>query len=152
MHEKAKLKVYTISSYLEMFIALVLAIVIAVLAVKLLISALIPANYEGGDEFLNNFLSSALNLAVGVELVKMLTRQTPSTVVEVLMFAIARQMVVEHLDVTSILVGVTAIGGLFAIRKFLFYPSDTEDEFSAQHSFIRRKTSEPGKKGEEEEI
>ncbi len=36
------------------------------------------------------FVSDIMTLAVGVELIKMLSQHTPATVVEVLMFAIAR--------------------------------------------------------------
>ena len=58
---------------------------------------------------LRNFLSNALSLVVGVEFVKMLCRHSAQTVVEVLMFATARQMVVEHLRTWETLIGVIAI-------------------------------------------
>ena len=63
-------------------------------------------------------------LVVGVEFVKMLCRHSAQTVVEVLMFATARQMVVEHLRTWETLIGVIAIGILFAIRKFLMTEVD----------------------------
>ena len=65
------------------------------------------------------FLANALSLVVGVEFVKMLCRHSAQTVVEVLLFATARQMVVEHMDPVQTLIGVIAIAILFAIRKFL---------------------------------
>ena len=37
-----------------------------------------------------------------------------------MMLAIARQMVVEHLSMLSMLIAVAAIGVLFSIRRFLF--------------------------------
>ena len=43
----------------------------------------------------------------------MLCKHTAETVVEVLMFAIARQMVVEHLATFETLIGVLAIAILF---------------------------------------
>lgn len=61
---------------------------------------------------------------VGVEFVKMLCRHSAQTVVEVLLFATARQMVVEHLDPTQTLIGIIGIGILFAIRKYLMTDSD----------------------------
>ena len=54
----------------------------------------------------------------------MLCRHSAQTVVEVLMFATARQMVVEHMKPSQTLIGVIAIAILFAIRKFLM----TEDD------------------------
>ena len=49
----------------------------------------------------------------------MLARHTAENLLEVLMFAIARQMVVEHLNMFETLIGVIALGTIFAIRKYL---------------------------------
>ncbi len=39
--------------------------------------------------------------------------------IEVLLFAIARQMVLSHGDALNMLLGVAAIAGLFAVKKYL---------------------------------
>lgn len=70
-------------------------------------------------DFFTEFLSNALSLVVGVEFIKMLCRHSVQNVVEVLLFATARQMVVEHLETWQTLIGVAAIAILFAIRKYL---------------------------------
>lgn len=75
-------------------------------------------------EFFSTFLSQALSLVVGVEFVKMLCQHSAQTVVEVLMFATARQMVVEHLGPAETLLGVLSIAVLFAIRKYLMTDND----------------------------
>ena len=75
-------------------------------------------------EFFTSFLSQALSLVVGVEFVKMLCQHSAQTVVEVLMFATARQMVVEHLAPSETLLGVISIAILFAIRKYLMTDND----------------------------
>ena len=75
-------------------------------------------------DFFTEFLSHALSLVVGVEFVKMLCRHSAQTVVEVLLFATARQMVVEHLEPLQTLIGVVAIAILFAIRKYLMTDKD----------------------------
>ncbi|MDL2293681.1 transporter [Ruminococcaceae bacterium OttesenSCG-928-D13] len=67
----------------------------------------------------NEFLSNVFNLIIGVEFTKMLCKHTPDTVVEVLLFAIARQVVITHGNIWESILGVVAIAGLFAIRKFL---------------------------------
>ena len=54
----------------------------------------------------------------------MLCMHSPGTVIEVLLFAIARQVVVSHSSVTQTLTGVFAIVVLFATRKYLFIPHD----------------------------
>ena len=74
-----------------------------------------------------------MTFAIGVEFVKMLCRHSAQTVVEVLMFATARQMVVEHMKPSQTLIGVIAIAILFAIRKFLM----TEDDDMA-HAPVKK--------------
>lgn len=49
----------------------------------------------------------------------MLAKHTPGSAIEVLLFAIARQMVVEHTSPLENLIGIVTIALIFAIRKFL---------------------------------
>ena len=58
----------------------------------------------------------------------MLCKHTPETVIEVLLFAIARQLIVEHTTTMENLVGIISIGILFATRKYLFYNFDEVDK------------------------
>ena len=53
---------------------------------------------------------------------------TPDTVFEVLLFAIARQIIIDHSSALSSLIGVCAIAVLFATRKFLFCDFDISDK------------------------
>ncbi len=89
--------------------------------------------YGHGHRFLYNISCKWVSLVVGVEFVKMLCRHSAQTVVEVLMFATARQMVVEHMKPSQTLIGVIAIAILFAIRKFLM----TEDDDMA-HAPVKK--------------
>ena len=54
----------------------------------------------------------------------MLCKHSPGTVVEVLLFAIARQLIVEHTSTYDNLIGIISIAILFAVRKYLFYSFD----------------------------
>ena len=58
----------------------------------------------------------------------MLYLHTPLTVFEVLMFAIARQIIIDHSSPLNSLLGVIAIAILFATRKFLFSSFDETDK------------------------
>lgn len=58
----------------------------------------------------------------------MLAKHTAENLLEVLMFAIARQMVVEHLNMLETLVGVIAIAVIFAVRKYLLLKTSEEKE------------------------
>lgn len=66
------------------------------------------------------FLGFAMILVIGVEFVKMLSRHTLGSAIEVLVFAIARKLIIEeNMHSVEILVGVLAMAVLFAIRKYL---------------------------------
>ena len=58
----------------------------------------------------------------------MLCKHTPDTLVEVMMFAIARQMIVEHTSPQQNLIVVLAIAILFTIKKFFFGKFDDIDK------------------------
>lgn len=110
---------YKISRYLEILFAVIILLVIIASVVSLVGSIFLDSFLHPGDTDFNDFLSNALTLVVGVEFVKMLCQHTSETVLEVLMLAIARQMVVEHLNTSQTLIGVAAIAALFATRKYL---------------------------------
>ncbi|AZR73818.1 hypothetical protein BBF96_10725 [Anoxybacter fermentans] len=70
-------------------------------------------------DVLKNFIGHLLLLIIGLELVIMLVKHTPDSLLEVLVFAIARKMVIYTESFLEILMGVLAVGGIFAIRKYL---------------------------------
>ena len=118
-------RVYKLAICIETFFAIVIAIVIVLLAIKLITIIFQPGFFVDEESF-SNFLKNALGLVVGVEFVKMLVRHTMDNVVEVLIFAISRHLIVYHLEIWEMLIGVLCIAVLFAIRKFLVVSSDEE--------------------------
>ena len=88
---------------------------------------------ESIDEvLLQRFLGKAMTLAVGVELIKMFSKPSPNTVIEVLLFALARQLVLDHANILDFLIGILAVAILFAVRKYLF------TQFDATNNIIMR--------------
>lgn len=75
----------------------------------------------------SEYLNKAFSILIGVEFLKMLIKQTPGSVLEVLIFVIARQLVMNHGTTTEFLLGVLAIGGIFAIRKYLYVQAFDEE-------------------------
>ena len=73
--------------------------------------------------FLSLILDKAMTLAIGVEFIKMLVKHTPETVIEVLAFAIAKQLVVMHTTPENFIT-VVSIAVLFATRRFLMLSGD----------------------------
>ena len=78
----------------------------------------------------NTYLHNILTVVVGLEFVRMLINLTPANTIEVLIVAIARQVIVNHNNPLSNIACVLCIGGLFAIRKFLISKSDFKREIS----------------------
>lgn len=128
MHTKLSKILSKAMQFIELFIALILLIRVLLGVVGLIGSMGIfhgdPFGYTG----FSDFLASVFSLVIGIEFVRMLVKHTASSVVEVLLFAIARQLIVEHTSPVENLIGIVAIAGVFAIRKFLFVgnfnPSD----------------------------
>ena len=112
---------------LEFIISFVLAAGIIILLVQLILSMPnvpdlnIYPNYE-------DLVETCFNLIIGVELIRMLYQHKPSTVFEVLLFAIARQVIMAHNNPVSSLIGVISIALLFATRKFLFIEFDESEK------------------------
>ena len=119
------------ASYVEIVLSAFLLIVIMFLAGKFIVESVLGIGCDNAT--LEYFLENVMTFAIGVEFVKMLCRHSAQTVVEVLMFATARQMVVEHMKPSQTLIGVIAIAILFAIRKFLM----TEDDDMA-HASVKK--------------
>ena len=71
----------------------------------------------------HTFLERALDIVIGIEFIKMLAKHSPGSVLEVLLYAIARHMIVGHEDAVQNLVSVGAIALIFIIRKYFFVPS-----------------------------
>lgn len=116
--------IYHIARYTEIILSVVILVVIALAGISLIHKITETSIWNMDIDFFTEFLSNALSLVVGVEFIKMLCRHSAQNVVEVLLFATARQMVVEHLETWQTLVGVAAIAILFAIRKFLMTEVD----------------------------
>ncbi len=118
MKKKYHNLLFRVSYYMELFLAILITAAILILSIHLIPDVIEMATNAQFDNF-NNFLSTALSLVVGIEFVKMLCKHTPETLIEVLMFATARQMVVEHMSLFETTIGIIAIGILFFIKKFL---------------------------------
>lgn len=126
--------IYNIARYTEILLSIVILIVIALAGIRLIHAVTEISVLNMDMDFFSEFLSNALSLVVGVEFVKMLCLHSAQTVVEVLLFATARQMVVEHLQTTQTLIGVIAIAILFAIRKFLMTGEDDMAHVPEKHA------------------
>jgi hypothetical protein len=106
-----------IAKSFEVGIALLLLVVIAIKVFEV-IFVLMELDIVIINMSFERILSQAFALVIGVEFVKMLFKLTPETVIDVLLFAIARQTVIYHERTLDLLIGAMAIAGLFAAKKY----------------------------------
>ncbi|EHI70886.1 hypothetical protein ACVRY7_01600 [Streptococcus ictaluri] len=125
MRKYLQVRLYEMSYYIEIIISIILLVSLLILTGHLALTLTgIFSIKTGLDTYLQNFLNQAMSIAIGVELIKMLSKHTSGTIIEVLLFAIARQIVVSHGSPVDSLLSVIALTILFATRKYLFTSFD----------------------------
>lgn len=125
MRKYLQVRLYELSYYVEILISIILLVSLLILTghLALMLTGIFSIK-SGLDTYLQNFLNQAMSIAIGVELIKMLSKHTSGTIIEVLLFAIARQIVVAHGSPVDSLLSVVALTILFATRKYLFTSFD----------------------------
>lgn len=78
----------------------------------------------------HTYLHNILTIVVGMEFVRMLIDMTPANTLEVLIVAIARQVIISHDNPLSNVCCVLCIAGLFATRHFLIPKNEMTIEMS----------------------
>ena len=109
---------YELSVYIQYFIAfsIIIAIIVTLLSLPIQISRLTDVDSES----LIGFLKYTINILIAIELIRVLCNQTLDTIVEILLIAITRELIIEHMTTWEMLFGIVAVGVLFLIRKYLF--------------------------------
>lgn len=78
---------------------------------------------DGNDMEIRTFLERSLDIVIGIEFIKMLAKHSSGSSLEVLLYAIARHLVVGHDSALENLLSVGAIALIFIVRKFFFVPA-----------------------------
>lgn len=129
MHKRTSALFYKLVHVLEYLIAILTMIVlVGLLGYEIYKMFTVDGYFQSADTYLQNILT----IVVGLEFVRMLINLTPANTLEVLIVAIARQVIVAHNDTLSNIACVLCIGGLFAIRKFLISKRDLVKELSVE--------------------
>ncbi len=116
-------QLFELTRVLEIIICIAILIAIGISMLTLAIGLKeFMYNHMNGDAF-QKFLAIAFNVLIAIEFLKMIYKYSVDTVIEVLLFANARQLIVEHTSVVENLIGVISIAVLFAIRKYMFVPA-----------------------------
>lgn len=117
------------ADYLEIVISALVIILIIISIGKLIKDLGVFFNNFESEELFKTTLGSIMNIVIGIEFLKMLIKHDIKSVVEVLLFAIARKLLISNTTVMDFLVGILAISIILVVRKFLFVPSldDVDD-------------------------
>jgi len=116
-----------VANFFEVVIAMIILIIVAIRAAEI-VAEVFGLNFVILQLSFDRILSMTLALVIGVEFTKMLFKHTPESVLDVLLFAIARQVVMYHERTMDLLFGIVAIAGLFAIKKYLVEKRSNEPE------------------------
>ena len=128
MHNnKSETMIHKILHILERIIAFItLAVLIGMLGLE------IYRMFTVADYFssVNTYLHNILTIVVGLDCVRMLIDLTPANTIEVLIVAIARQVILSHDNPISNLACVVCIAGLFATRHYQIPKNELKVELS----------------------
>lgn len=145
MRKKIQEKMFELGYVLELIISCIVGFAVLILSIKLSVNVFNSTVFGADEELMVSILESAMNLAIGVEFIKMLCRHTPETVIEVLLFAIARQLVVVHTSPLENLITIISVAVLLAVRKFLLRDDDDLDGFDRffrKNKFVKKEVKD----------
>ena len=131
---------------LEFFITIMLGIGILLLCLRMGLSLTNIPNLDVWPNY-NDLLDTCFNLIIGVELIRMMYQHTPDTVFEVLLFAIARHIIIDNSSILEIFPSC-----IFATRRptspiYTQAPTPVSVSNSSNFAVIRSSSVSPGSWG-----
>ena len=127
MHKKHETFIHKVLHIIERIIAFItLAVMLLMLGLEIYKMFTTAEYFATMDRFLQNILT----IVVGLEFVRMLIDLTPANTIEVLIVAIARQVILTHNNPWANLASIICIAGLFATRHFLIPKEELTVELS----------------------
>lgn len=127
MWDKVRKLLYEVCDVLELFMAaaVVCGIVIAGIALWPELKLYWEHRMEVGA-FLE-YLDAVFNVVIGIEFMKMLCKPSSANIIEVLVFLIARHMIVQSTTPLEDLLSVVSISILFLFRRFMLATKPDKD-------------------------
>lgn len=108
-------------AWLEIILAVFIigAVIISCKDVLVLIYEIFITEPKTSYQMLQGLLSHILLVVVGLELALMLISHSAANVLEVILYAIARKMLISSTNTMDIMLGVISISLIFAVDKYL---------------------------------
>lgn len=122
MEKKIKEKIEMAIKAVEIIIcvSILFSLILSIpILVKYAISVIKASDFKQNYDLLNEFLKFALLLVVGIELIEMILTRSHEAILTLILFVIARKMLLYSVDLLDILVGSLSIGLIFVIIKFV---------------------------------
>lgn len=110
---------YRTGQILEIIMGFFVLAAVVIGAVKLVPEFLLLWQEQMNTELFLEFLEMILNLVIGIEFLKMLLRPNTDMILEVLVFVIARHMVVRTTTSWEDFLSVTSVLALLLVQKYL---------------------------------
>ena len=109
--------IHWITSYLEMALTILLLVGIAASFIHVpgLLGDILSRDYS----FLMDLVNYVATIIIAIELIHVLNSQNLESVIEILMLAFTRELVIREWNMWQLLIGVACIAGLFATKKWL---------------------------------
>ena len=107
--------------FLEKIMAAIVFIAIIVATISLWEPFLDFLDHRGEPGAFLTFMASVFSVVIGIEFFKLLCKPSKGILLEVLMFVVARHMIIEETSTTENLVSIITIGLLFLTDRFLLH-------------------------------
>ena len=111
------------------FLAILILVAAAIATFEIILKD-VPLLWRQASEYdaLHQIIQDVLLIAIAAELALLLLFHRTSAAVEVLIFVIARKMVISGISGLDLLAGVAALAGLVVIRFFFITPKNREQK------------------------
>lgn len=147
MRTKVSSKLLYAVNVVEIAIGICLLIACIICSLGLVIGTDLSALFSDSQYFQDR-INQVYFVIIGVELIKMIINHTLDSVVDVLMLAIARQMIIQHTSPMENLLAVIAVAILFIVRKYLYIskldknPANTKESSESESKLSENSTLE----------
>ncbi|MDD6157010.1 MAG: hypothetical protein PUB52_08345 [Lachnospiraceae bacterium] len=118
MWEKLRKFMQKTCDALELLIALCVGVALLVSVVLSVPNLIEVLSAQGSTDMFLVFLEQVFNLVVGIEFMKLLCKPSTDNVIEIVIFLVARHMIITTDSATDIFLSVLSIVILCVIRKF----------------------------------
>ena len=119
MREKARILIQKGCDVLELVLAVAVGIGLVVSLFRYIPEGIKLLTGTGGTAGFLQFLEEIFGIVVGIEFIKMLCKPSAENVIEVLVFLIARHMIIGSNSALDILLSVVAVILLYLLRLML---------------------------------